>query len=453
VLHPIEDKVRTTVAAYVEKHAPSAFWVAYSGGLDSTVLLHIISQQRQAFPDIALKAVHVHHGLQALADDWVEHCRQQAEKYRIPLVVKYVDAHAPRGESSEAVARDKRYDSIGEEIAVGDFLLLAQHQDDQAETFLLQLMRGAGPKGLAGMALCDPWQHGFKVRPLLTQSRQALEQYAQQNELQWIEDPSNQLLDFDRNFIRHKLMPVFMANWPAAGHMISRSAGLCAETEELTDELARRDLENVRSTDASLDIERLKTLPSVRRRNLIRYWVKGLGLPVPGYQVLTQLENTLIPAKDDAQPRVHWANVVARRYRNDLHVMLIEPKTPVIDLEWDLQYAIPLPGLGALSAIQGRGRGLSINRLRGRTLRVRFRQGGEKLRPIGDTCTRPLQKLLQRSAIPPWLREQIPLVFADQELVAVVGYWYANDYAASEGEESVDIKLISNCDSKKLSIV
>lgn len=440
----IENSVRELVTAYVEKHAPSSFLLAYSGGLDSSVLLHLFVGLRRDFPHIELKAIHVHHGLQQAADQWLVHCQAQCTQWSVPLIVKYVDAQARHGESPEAAARFARYGAIEEVLQSGAFLLLAQHQDDQAETFLLQLMRGAGPKGLSAMPVFSIWGAAFKCRPLLGFSRAELDAYAYAHDLNWVEDPSNQSTDYDRNYLRHKVLPLLKERWSGIDQVISRSARLCAESDALIEELAAGDLEIAGDGRNSLDIASLLSLSPARRKNLIRYWIKQQGAPLPGYQALNRINDELLFARSDAQPKIDWHQYEARRYRNRLYVLNCEPVLPELDVPWDIRHKLPIPGLGILQADLGAGPGLSLKKLGGRALSVRFRQGGESIRPKGDSHTRPLQKLLQREAVPPWARERIPLVFADNELVAVVGFCYADAFHGEKNDINLHIKLIDN---------
>lgn len=442
--YSIENSVREIITAHVEKHAPSSFLLAYSGGLDSSVLLHLLVGIRNDLPHIDLKAVHVHHGLQQSADQWVTHCQLQCAQWSVPLIVKYVDARTLQGESPEAVARNARYSVIEEILQPGAFLLLAQHQDDQAETFLLQLMRGAGPKGLSAMPVLSMWERAFKCRPLLGHSRGELEAYAQAHGLNWVEDPSNASLGFDRNYLRHKVLPLLRERWSAVDQVISRSAHLCAESDGLLEELAVVDLGAACDGRNSLDISFLLSLSPARRKNLIRYWIKKQGMPVPGYQAINRIDGELLAARDDAQPKINWEQFEARRYRNRLYVLNVESVLPEIDVPWDISQKLPIAGLGVLQASKAAGTGLSLKKLGSRPLSVRFRQGGESIRPEGDTHTRTLQKLLQREGLPPWVRERIPLVFMGNELVSVVGYWYADNYIGKKEDVNLQLKLISN---------
>ncbi|MGB5260270.1 MAG: tRNA lysidine(34) synthetase TilS, partial [Gammaproteobacteria bacterium] len=228
---------------------PAAWQVAFSGGLDSSVLLHAMATLRERFA-ITLGAVHVHHGLQADADAWANHCRRVCAGYDIPLSVLHADARPVQGESPEAAARHARYTALADWLAPDHCLLTAQHQDDQAETLLLQLLRGAGVHGLASMPVCTAFGEGTHFRPLLLLRRAALHDYALAAGLEWIEDPSNAETGIDRNFLRHAVMPLLQSRWPALSGNLSRSAAHAAEAAGLLDVLAADDRQAVAGPQA-----------------------------------------------------------------------------------------------------------------------------------------------------------------------------------------------------------
>ncbi|MCU7883559.1 MAG: tRNA lysidine(34) synthetase TilS, partial [Candidatus Thiodiazotropha sp. (ex Lucinoma annulata)] len=255
--------------------------LAFSGGLDSCVLLHLLAELRLQLP-YELRAIHVHHGLQAEAGEWQRHCENICESHDIPLDNVQLTLTPIAGESIEAVAREARYQAFAECMGEGDLLLTAQHQDDQAETLLLQLLRGSGPAGLAAMPLLARFEPGWLARPLLQVSRLTLEAYAQQHALTWHDDPSNQNLRFDRNFIRHQVMPLLRSRWPAASMTLSRAARFSGELLTLVKEEAEEDLVKARYGDSdTLSITALKQLHSVRLRNLLRHWIAASGATMP----------------------------------------------------------------------------------------------------------------------------------------------------------------------------
>lgn len=414
--------------------ASPAFCVAYSGGLDSQVLLHAMAQLRKQFPHLILRAIHVHHGLNLQADNWVNHCRNVCAEFKIDFHCEYLlDSPAP-GLSVEAWARDSRYAVFASHLTHHECLLTAHTQDDQAETVLLQLLRGAGPKGLAAMPQRQSLGSGFLHRPLLNFSRSRLQQYADEFGLSWVEDNSNDDLRFDRNFLRHSILPALRERWPSASQNLARSAQHCAAAADILSAVARQDL-GEQACAKTLPLAVLNRLPLDRQRNALREWLHQLGCRLPNTGQLERIERDLLQGRVDAQPQVSWGCWTLRRYRQELMVIANDAGKPSENLPpatpWDLSTALKLPGaLGVLTATQERCGGLSLSIDTSR-LSVGFRQGGERCRLAGKTHSVALKKLFQEWRIPPWRRGQIPLLFEGDELVAVIGYGVCANYAAS----------------------
>lgn len=412
------------------------YWLAYSGGLDSHVLLHALHGLIVRQPGVTLGAVHVHHGLRPEADQWAAHCMAVCAALDIPCQVLHVQARPAAGESPEDAARRARYHALRGVVEAGDCLLTAHHQDDQAETLLLQLLRGCGVAGLAGMPVCAEFGAGLLARPLLTHSRAELRDYAEHYSLRWVEDGSNAETGFDRNYLRHEIMPRLRARWPATAAALTRSAGHCAAATELLQTLATQDLAGLRGpVPGTLMINRLQTLDATRQDNVLRAWIRELGLPMPSTAHLRQVRCELMTAAVDAMPCVRWPGAELRRYRDLLHAMTPLPVHDVGQvLDWDLQQPLTLPGgNGHLRVAQGLGQGLDPA-LRGQRISVRFRRGGEICKPVGRGHHHDLRKLFQEAGVPPWQRERIPLLYVDGELAAVVGFWVCEPYqAAAQG--------------------
>jgi tRNA(Ile)-lysidine synthase len=415
--------------------------LALSGGLDSCVLLHLLAELRSRLP-FELRAIHVHHGLQADADSWQVHCEQLCTDYGIPLQTARLSLSVNRGDSLEAVAREARYRALAASMGEGDLLLTAQHQDDQAETLLLQLMRGSGPAGLAAMPLLARFEPGWLARPLLTYSRKALEAYARHYELSWREDPSNQDLRFDRNFIRRQVMPLLRSRWPAVSTTLSRAARFSGELLMLVKEEAEEDLANARHDEPHiLSITALKQLNSVRLRNLLRHWISAVGAPLPGSRKLIRIEREAVHGRIDAAPLINWEGWEVRRYRDRLFLNpALATDLPAQPLTWPDGDELIMPtGLGRLRVRQGES-GISAARWRQAKIEVRFRNGGERCQLPGQSHHRALKKLFQEWGVPPWERERIPLVYLDGELAAVPGYCICQPYQARSGEDAVAVE-------------
>jgi len=402
-------------------------WIAYSGGLDSHLLLYALAQLR---PRFELRAIHIHHGLHAQADNWAVHCKKVCQVLEIACEVKRVKVHSTPREGLEANARSARYDAIGQLLAPGDVVLTAQHADDQAETLLLQLLRGAGVAGLAAMPPVSRLAKGWLVRPLLAYTRAQLQDYARQANLHWIEDSSNADTRFDRNFLRHEIMPLLRQRWFRVSLMLSRAARHQAEADELLQILAEEDLQTCKGRTAKqLFLPALSRLKPVRQRNVLRFWIKKLGLPLPSTVQLQHVFSDIVTAKADRQPVVRWRGGEVRRYRDFLFAMPNLPPAPNQNLIWSFPETLPLP-FGELRTLKVQGRGLKLEP--GTLLQVRFRQGGEIFRMRGSR--RMVKKLLQTAELPPWQRPFIPLIYFENTLIAIPNIGVADGFVAQEGE-------------------
>lgn len=395
--------------------APSTgrLWVAYSGGLDSTVLLHRLAASKAA----GLRAVHIHHGLQEVADDWVKHCRKFCRALAVPLKVLRIQVPPRHADGPEAAARAARYAALRSLLRKGDVLATAHHQDDQAETVLLRLLRGAGIAGLAGIGACAEFSPGLLWRPLLKLPRASLRVYAEQQGLSWIEDPHNSSPRYARSYLRKEIMPRLLAHWPQAQLSLARTARLAAEAAQLLDDLARQDLAGIGGEGGSLSVAALLALPPPRRNNLLRQWLARKEWAAPAAETWSRLEAEVLRAKPDAQPLLHCGDYEFRRYRDRLFLMAPLPPEPgAAERSW--------PG-GTLELPPGCGR-LSSKLRFPAPLQVRFARGGEKLKPACGGPTRTLRNLFQERGVPPWVRSRTPLVYRGGELLAVGDYWLSD---------------------------
>lgn len=397
--------------------------VAYSGGLDSTVLLHWLAAQ-PAVRERGLRAVHVHHGLQAQADDWAAHCRASCAALNVPLDVRRVRVAAEAGLGPEAAARQARRAAFAAVLQPGEWLALAQHRDDQAETFLLRALRASGPDGLAAMRPLGPFAAGLLWRPLLDTPRAALLAWAQAHGLRWIEDPSNADTALDRNFLRHRLLPLLRERWPQADAAFARSAALCADTTGLLDDTDRAALEACRVDAATLRASNLLALPAPRRARVLRRWIDSLKLPPLPAAGLDAIERELLDARADTQARFDWHDASVRRWRDLLHAgHRCVPLPEDWHCDWDGSAPLPLPGGGRLLLLPQGGGDLTH-----RPMRVHARCGGERIRLPGRAHSHALKHVLQQRDVPPWQRERLPLLSdPDGSLLA------AGDIALSAG--------------------
>jgi tRNA(Ile)-lysidine synthase len=403
---------------------PDRYVIALSGGLDSTVLAHALTVTRERHGK-SLLAVHVDHQLHPESGHWNDYCRRLADTLDLEFVAETVSVVADGG-GLEAAARKDTGDR--------DWLLSAHHRNDQAETLLLNLMRGSGPAGMAGIGLLTPFAAGWLVRPLIDVPRDALEAYAAAQNLHWVDDPSNEDLRFDRNYLRHEVLPPLEQRWPGVIERLARSADLAAEAAMMLDELAASDLREVGDRAARIDIAGLLQLTDARQRNLLRHAIRREGLPLPGAARLATVLVSVLQARDDAQPMVQWEGAEVRRYRGKLYL-----SRPLGEQSWppggrplaDSPVSLG-PGMGTLRLSPGAPRGLSGSVLAG-GLAIRMRKGGEEIKPLGQTHTKKLKKLLQEKGIVPWMRERLPLIYSGEELVAVADLWVAAEAASEPG--------------------
>lgn len=411
-----------------------AYRVAFSGGADSAALLHAFCQLRERLAPVPISAVHVHHGLHAQADSWERGCRRLCADLGVELHVVKVDARAEPGESPEAAARRARYAALTSLLGAGEAMCTAHHQRDQAETLLLQLMRGAGPAGLAGMPALSALGRGWLARPLLAVRPGALRDYLVRHAVPWTEDPGNRDPRYDRNYVRHEILPRLEHRWPGAQRTLARAASHQADSAHVSRALADVDLAAARGPlPGTLSAAALAALPPARARNLLRGWLAERELPVAGAAHLQGILDELLTARGDAAPLVSWPGAEVRRYRQALYAARPIPAHDASRVfAWTPGGSLALDH-GELRAIAAEGRGLSVERCADARLEVRFRQGGEHFQPSGHPYGMALKKLLQQSGVPPWLRDRIPLIYVDGELAAVSGLWVASGYSVSDG--------------------
>ena len=416
-----------------QKLANPQLLVAFSGGLDSTVLLHILSKLRADLP-IQLSAMHVHHGLSVNADGWAHFCEQTCANLNIPFQLKKIQIDKKSGLGIESTARNARYQALSEPQA--DFICLAQHQNDQAETLLLQLARGAGVKGLAGMSQMDLQRK--LLRPLLNISRANLEAYAKQYRLQWVEDESNDDTQFDRNFMRHDVLPVLQKRYHAISQTLTRSAENLAEAGALLDELAKMDAGNA-DQPQKINLALFKYLSTARQANLMRWWLAQNQIGMPSAQQLQQILQQILHAKSDAVVKIKVAeSQYLRRYQGSAYLVSACTKVLPINLLWQGEEAIVLPDQSSLIFTKKMGEGLALARdglLQANTkLRIKNRDGGERFKPALGRPSRTLKYVLQSIEMPPWQREQLPLIFMDETLVYIPNLGAATDFQAAPNE-------------------
>ena len=433
------ERVASLVAPLLPER--SSILIGLSGGVDSVLLLHLLSLLAPRY-SWQLTALHVHHGLSQNADAWADFCARLCACRDIPLHIEHVDIAPLRAQGIEAAARHLRREAFAAQAC--DFVVLAHHADDQAETLLLQLLRGAGVKGASAMPLLSSKGALKLVRPLLHTTRQEIVACAEQLGLQWIEDESNADDSYPRNYLRHRLLPQFAERFPAYRETLSRSAQHFAEASGLLDELAQQDGAHALSGD-TLAVSALQTLSRARAGNLLRYFLYRLGAPMPQAVQLDDMLHQLCDARADAAVCVHFGGGwQVRRYRGRVHVLQnpgdFDSRQRLV---WQGEAFLDWPALRSHIVFkESVGQGISLVRLQGKSVTLRHRQGGESLRPAPAAATRTLKNLLQEQHIPPWQRDRLPLLYCGEELVCVAGVAIAAEYQAKVGEAGVLLALV-----------
>ena len=419
--------------------AGSSILLGLSGGVDSVVLLHLLHQLAPRY-SWRLSALHVHHGISPHADKWAMFCTDLCACYAIPFQVAHVDIAPLREHGIEAAARKLRHAALDRQSV--DFIALAHHQDDQAETLLLQLLRGAGLRGVSAMPVIrQRTGHPTQLRPLLDVVRSELLAYAQQHALQWVEDESNADAAYPRNFLRHRVLPQLEQRFPAYRETLARSARHFAEACELLDQMAQQDAQGALN-DGGMEVTRLQALSLSRAKNLLRYYLHGLGAPMPQAVQLDDMLQQLCGARQGAAVQISFGNWQIRRYQGKVYAF---PTLPESDAEFCVQWlgevALELPERGGTLHFEPAiGQGLSLEKLRQATVAVRMRHGAERIRLDSKRPTRTLKNLLQEQGIPPWQRDRLPLLFCGETLVAIPGIGVECAYQAAPEEEGVVLK-------------
>jgi tRNA(Ile)-lysidine synthase len=413
--------LRAALDACVPPEA-SGLVVALSGGPDSAALLRAIAALGGNFRALPLRALHVDHGLQPAAAEFRAACEGLCAELHVPLRVLAIEVASSAGASIEAAAREARYAALSLQLQPRECLLTAHHREDQAETLLLQALRGAGVKGMSAMPACRPFGAGWHVRPLLDVARGDLKALGELPPSGCV-DPMNQDLRFDRVYLRTAVWPLISTRWPGAGIALTRAARHMAEAQQLLEIAAGAELGRLRDGDA-LSIPGLRALPPLKRVNAVRLWLREAGAEAPPTARLTEALRQILDAEPDHQPAILWGGNALRRYRQRLFVTPAEPPRMPDAQSWIategscLDLGAPLGNL-RWSARRG---GIALQRLPA-SVTVRRRDGGETLRPAAAAKTQTLQHLCQALGVLPWMRDALPLVFAGDELIAVADLW------------------------------
>ncbi len=380
-----------SVRDFCRRHAKKRCLIALSGGLDSSVLLDLCHGVSQQLP-LNFHVIHVHHGLSPNANAWAQHCKNLCERYGFEFYLHHVNLDHSASTSLEEAARNARYQVFTDLLQTDDVLLTGHHQDDQAETVLLQLMRGAGPKGLSAMPVIKPFARGFHGRPLLAFSRAELLAYARERQLVWVEDESNDDCSLARNYLRREVLPVLKRQWPSVETVLSRTAAHCAEAQVLLEEAANERLHTaLGKRPNTLSVSKLLGFSDAWQRVILRVWIEQQGYALPDTNKVHSIQKTVLTAAWDRNPCVAWRGAEVRRHGDD--IFIVDPARVA---------AIPTELAAGLT--------------------VRFRVPGETVE-IAARGKVSLKNLFQEWKVPVWERATLPLVFAGSKLVQVPGYF------------------------------
>lgn len=422
------------------------FWIALSGGLDSRVLLELCAGLKAVNSDYHFHAIHVNHQLQDDAVQWAQFCTLTCAEFGIDCVVETVNAQSVKGKSPEQAARDARRAVFSQLITDGDVLLTAHHLNDQAETVLLRLFRGSGITGLAGIRSCVEFNGGWIARPLLEVSRKQLQQFSEQHALQWVEDPSNQHLDYDRNYLRQKIIPQLEQRWPGLQNTLARNARICLDSDIILRDLAKQTLTQIVTDDDTLLIPELLELEDAMQNLVLREWFASHQLNMPSSQMLQRIQQEVIQARADRIPSLKWQNegkqYQIRRHRNQLFLLHNQQSFDnTTRIQWDGLTPLNLPAnLGYLKAVQSMTGGIAEQLWTQSEITIRFRSGGEMCRLPGRKGHRSLKAIFQEADIPPWQRDRIPLIYLDNQLAAIGALWICAPFYVASQQSAIIIE-------------
>lgn len=446
--------IETVLYNTINKHPKKPLVIAYSGGVDSQVLLHALANLKHAnkLPN-PITVCHVNHGLSDNASEWQNFAKIECQKLKLTLVTCLVSVQRQKQQSLEALARAARYEALHAVYDEPSLIITGHHRDDQAETFLLALKRGAGLKGLSAMSIETKQDKDLLMRPLLNTSRAEIVSTAKQQHLSWVEDESNSDTHFDRNFIRQKVMPLLSERWPSITETINRSSGHCEEGQLLLNELAEQDLITCQLSKNCLSVDELNKLSVARFNNLVRFFLGQCGQLMPSTEQLAQVHQQLLASKDK-NPAVKVANNYLRRYKDALYLtadfvdisdwsskITLNDTNPI-----NLAKAIDLPdSLGKLvfsqqEFLDKRNKGLNLIQPSDiSTLTVCFTHANPKCLPDYRNHSRNLKKILQELNIPPWQRKRIPFIYYDDKLVAAAGHFVCQEFLPKDNHPSITV--------------
>ena len=411
---------------------PNKFCIAFSGGMDSTVLLHvmknIIDEKSQ------IRAIHINHNIVDNSKVWTRTCKSICKNFGIDIEIISLEV-THNGYGLEAAARDERYKKLKEILYENEYLLTAHHEEDQMETVFLRMARGTGLDGLQGINEKYSFGEGIIFRPMLEVSKTSVMDYAKEHQLKWVEDSSNQDTHFDRNFLRKKIIPQFRERWPSIASSVSRLSQLSAQNIKILNQIAEEDIGPIANMN-ELPLAKLLDKSFERANNMLRYIILANGMSIPSMKTLQDgLKEMLDPETDKSV--IAWKDYCIRKYKNHLYFLSnsdLEPNKVDVRIPWEIGKTVNLgENIGTIEATFIHGDGLSIEKCKNK-LTISYRQGGELIKPIGHRINKSLKNLFQENQILPWMRDKIPLIYYQDELVSVADLWFNQNYVASQNE-------------------
>ena len=411
---------------------PNKFCIAFSGGVDSTVLLHvmknIIDEKSQ------IRAIHINHNIVDNSKVWSKTCKSICKNFGIDIEIISLEV-THNGYGLEAAARDERYKKLKEKLYENEYLLTAHHEEDQMETVFLRMARGTGLDGLQGINEKYSFGEGIIFRPMLEVSKTSVMDYAKEHQLKWVEDSSNQDTHFDRNFLRKKIIPQFRERWPSIASSVSRLSQLSAQNIKILNQIAEEDIGPIANMN-ELPLAKLLDKSFERANNMLRYIILANGMSIPSMKTLQDgLKEMLDPETDKSV--IAWKDYCIRKYKNHLYFLSnsdLEPNKVDVRIPWEIGKTVNLgENIGTIEATFIHGDGLSIKKCKNK-LTISYRQGGELIKPIGHRINKSLKNLFQENQILPWMRDKIPLIYYQDELVSVADLWFNQNYVASQNE-------------------
>jgi tRNA(Ile)-lysidine synthase len=408
-------------------------YVGFSGGLDSTVLLHALAQQPQLINK--LHAVHINHGLSVNALRWEDHCKRICQQ--LGIICTSMSVSCNPNSNIEASARTARYQAFIKLVNYQQCLLTAHHQDDQAETILLHLMRGSGLNGISGISVTRKFGDGYLHRPLLLITRRSLLEYAELYNLSWIEDESNNNLALSRNFIRQKIIPLLVNKWPKVSKNLARTGKHCAQAQSNLCELAKLDCPALADAAGPLSLADIRYLSAERVNNVLQYWLQKYVMHLPNFNIFQRLITELVNTDGAAAKEVKWGLNRVVRYKDKLYFLIDQNASLYGTMIWfNFPQKLILPDMHVICATSvQQGIMISANQ----SIEIRFRQGGEKFFWHGQT--KSLKKLMAEWQIPPWLRDTVPLLYIDGQLACVVNYAMSDLFYRKNTQQQSEVTL------------